>query len=106
MDEENNTTAVRASRNSVDVDVDDIDIESHVKWQIGRSLVDKDFIQYITIYTLIFIIACTSLANLTMQEERSELWASLLSMMIGVIMPQPKYKNKNEHNRRNRQQRG
>jgi len=62
-----------------------------VKWHIGDTSVDRDFVQFVTVYLLICVIAVTSLANLSIKEERTELWASLLSMMCGIIVPQPKY---------------
>lgn len=62
-----------------------------VTWQIGSIGVQREFVQFVTVYLLIFIIACTSLANLSLREEKTELWASLLSMMCGIIVPQPKY---------------
>jgi len=62
-----------------------------VKWHIGDTVVDRDFVQFVTVYVLLFIIAITSLANLSVKTERTELWASLLSMMCGIIVPQPKY---------------
>lgn len=72
---------------------------STIKWHIGNSTVDRDFVQFVTVYILIFIIAITSLANLTVKEERTELWASLLSMMCGIVVPQPRYKKKGDHNK-------
>lgn len=67
-----------------------------VQWTIGGNTVDRDFVQFVTVYILIFIIATTSLANLSIKEDRPELWASLLSMMCGIIVPQPKYPKRKE----------
>lgn len=61
-------------------------------WKFGSVEVDRGMIQYITIYVLIFIICITSLLNLSFRSDRGELWTSLLSMMCGIIVPQPKYK--------------
>ena len=63
---------------------------NQVKWSCGETTIDRDFIQFLTIYLLIAIIVITSLANLTIGTGRTELWASLLSVMCGVIVPQPK----------------
>lgn len=63
-----------------------------VKWQFGDKEFDRDLIQFITVYLLIAIIAITSLVNLSLGTDRTELWASLLSIMCGVIIPQPQYK--------------
>lgn len=67
-----------------------------VKWHIGNTTVDREFVQYVTVYILIFIIAVTSLANLTAGSGSKELWASLLSMMCGIVVPQPKYPRKKQ----------
>ena len=76
------------------LDGDSLEIQPQtppIRWRIGNTVVDRDFVQFVTVYVLIFIIAVTSLANLSIKSERVELWASLLSMMCGIIVPQPKY---------------
>ena len=91
MDEEMNK-----EKDKLDGVLDSHSITDHglapqIKWHIGKTVVDRDFVQFVTIYMLIFIIAVTSLANLSIKKEGMELWASLLSMMCGIIVPQPKY---------------
>ena len=63
-----------------------------VKWQIGKTIVDREFVQFVSVYLLLFVIAITSLINLTANTGGpKELWASLLSMTCGVLVPQPKF---------------
>ena len=102
MDKEGDTPPPTSIDNADGLlDNNSVDQEPHantVKWHIGNCDVDRDFVQFITVYFLIFIIAVTSLANLSIKSEHVELWASLLSMMCGIIVPQPKYPKQRKEN--------
>ena len=74
--------------------LDNVPSTPPVKWHIGRTAVDREFMQYTSVYVLIFIIAVTSLINLSVGTNSKELWASLLSMCCGICVPQPKVTKK------------
>lgn len=59
--------------------------------------VDKQMVQYICTFFAIFLFAAVALANLSFQTGKNELWAALLYMLIGVLIPQPKYKARTPH---------
>ena len=48
---------------------------------------------------MVIILGCivTSVINLTISEKDKELWISLLSSMLGIILPAPKLKKAKIH---------
>lgn len=73
------------------------EVDSGVKWSVGSSEVDREFVQYVTVSVFIFITLAVSLFNLTLQDKEHEMWSSILSMMIGVMVPNPKYPKRDAH---------
>jgi len=63
-------------------------------WKLGTcGNFAKEGVQYLSQITIIFIVICTALYNLTYQgqgQSHNSLWASILSGCIGYMLPQPK----------------
>lgn len=49
-------------------------------------------IVYFCQMTVVFVIILTSIANLSLQNGKSELWIALLSSAIGYALPSPSLK--------------
>ena len=66
--------------------------QSFFKWeQLKARELARDYRSpFLQLREYIIFIIC--LLNLSLQYEQGELWTFLLSMMCGIIVPQPKYK--------------
>ena len=58
-------------------------------WNVFGSNVPKEEIVFFTQVILIYIIAITSIVNLTMEAKNDTLWTSLLSASLGYMLPAP-----------------
>lgn len=56
------------------------------------SQLPKSEIVYFCQMIVVFIIIVTSIANLSLQNDKSELWIALLSSAIGYALPNPTLK--------------
>ena len=59
------------------------------RWNVFGSEVPKEEIVFFTQVILIYIIAITSIVNLTMEAKNDTLWTSLLSASLGYMLPAP-----------------
>ena len=57
------------------------------------SDVPKEEIVFFTQVILIYVIAITSIVNLTMEAKHETLWTSLLSASLGYMLPAPPLNN-------------
>ena len=67
------------------------------RWNVFGSNIPKDEIVFFTQVVLIYVIAITSIVNLTMEAKNDTLWTSLLSASLGYMLPAPQlntYKKK------------
>ena len=62
------------------------------RWQFLGNRLPKSEIVYFCQMTVVFIIILTSIANLSLQNGKSELWIALLSSAIGYALPRPTLK--------------
>ena len=58
-------------------------------WNVFGSEVPKEEIVFFTQVILIYVIAITSIVNLTMEAKNDTLWTSLLSASLGYMLPAP-----------------
>lgn len=56
------------------------------------SQLPKSEIVYFCQMIVVFVIIVTSIANLSLQNDKSELWIALLSSAIGYALPNPTLK--------------
>ena len=63
------------------------------RWNVFGSNVPKEEIVFFTQVILIYIIAITSIVNLTMEAKHETLWTSLLSASLGYMLPAPQLNN-------------
>lgn len=56
----------------------------------------QDFVLFTVQVSIIFVVVCFSLINLTFEWGNNNLWTYLLISVIGYIMPNPKIKVVNE----------
>lgn len=61
-------------------------------WQFLGNRLPKSEIVYFCQMTVVFIIILTSIANLSLQNGKSELWIALLSSAFGYTLPSPTLK--------------
>ena len=59
------------------------------RWNVFGSNVPKEEIVFFTQVILIYVIAITSIVNLTMEAKNDTLWTSLLSASLGYMLPAP-----------------
>ena len=59
------------------------------RWNVCGSDVPKEEIVFFTQVILIYIIAITSIVNLTIKATNDTLWTSLLSASLGYMLPAP-----------------
>lgn len=62
------------------------------RWPMLGSQLPKSEIVYFCQMIVVFIIIVTSIANLSLQNDKSELWIALLSSAIGYALPNPTLK--------------
>ena len=65
-----------------------------VKWSCGNWEVHRGLLVFIGTYVLLFIICATALLNLSFTSTLKEVWVSVLSLIIGTFLHQPKPKSK------------
>jgi hypothetical protein len=70
------------------------------KWTCGNFEFDQGLLQFLSIFSIVAIICGVSLYNLTVTKEKTELWTALLSMTMGVLLPQPTTKSSSPSRRR------
>ena len=63
------------------------------RWNVFGSNVPKEEIVFFTQVILIYVIAITSIVNLTMEAKHETLWTSLLSASLGYMLPAPQLNN-------------
>ena len=63
------------------------------RWNVFGSDVPKEEIVFFTQVILIYVIAITSIVNLTMDAKNDTLWTSLLSASLGYMLPAPQLNN-------------
>lgn len=65
-------------------------------WQMFGQKVPKSEIVFFVQVILVYIVAITSIINLTLNNnsENGKLWTALLSSSIGYILPNPSFKKK------------
>ena len=63
------------------------------RWNVFGSEVPKEEIVFSTQVILIYLIAITSIVNLTMEAKHETLWTSLLSASLGYMLPAPQLNN-------------
>ena len=59
------------------------------RWHLMGNRLPKSEIVYFCQMTVVFVIILTSIANLSLQNGKSELWIALLSSAIGYALPSP-----------------
>ena len=59
------------------------------RWNVCGSEVPKEEIVFFTQFILIYVIAITSIVNLTLDAKNDTLWTSLLSASLGYVLPAP-----------------
>ena len=67
------------------------------RWNVFGNEVPKEEIVFFTQVILIYVIAITSIVNLTMDAKNDTLWTSLLSASLGYMLPAP---NLNSHKKK------
>jgi hypothetical protein len=65
------------------------------KWRLCCSSVYKAEVVFMTQILFLFTILIFSIVQITMRAENLEIYFSLISSIIGILIPQPKM-NKNE----------
>ena len=63
------------------------------RWNVFGSDVPTEEIVFFTPVILIYVIAITSIVNLTMDAKNDTLWRSLLSASLGYMLPAPQLNN-------------
>jgi len=69
-------------------DLDEVD-QPPVTWRLGKLEVHRDALQYILIYIMLFLISSAAIVNISFGNTPQEMWVSILSLVIGVVVPQP-----------------
>ena len=84
-------TAVSLGDHSLEPDFNQVtptSLSSHGgRWNVFGSDVPKEEIVFFTQVILIYVIAITSIVNLTMDAKNDTLWTSLLSASLGYMLP-------------------
>lgn len=74
------------------VDSVDLDIPSELStrpWSCGGQDIPSSEIVFFCQVVLIYIVIVTCIINLSLQNEPHDLWLSLLSSTIGLVLPNP-----------------
>ena len=61
-------------------------------WSLCGTDIPKAEVVFFTQVVLIYIVVLTSIVNLTLGNEYSNLWVALLSANIGYLLPNPSLK--------------
>lgn len=64
------------------------------EWKIFGERLPRSEVMYICTIFIVFVVICVSLVNLSLNNGKSEMWVSFLSLAFGVILPHPKIKSK------------
>jgi len=64
--------------------------DENKQWQICCSKTSKDCIMFATQVAAAGVVLCVSLYMLTTKTESRELYVSLLSTSVGILLPNPK----------------
>ena len=59
------------------------------RWNVFGNEVPKEEIVFFTQVILIYVIAITSIVNLSLEAKNDTLWTSLLSASLGYMLPAP-----------------
>ena len=90
-------TAVSLGEQSIEADFNHpapTSLSSHGgRWNVFGSEVPKEEIVFFAQVILIYVIAITSIVNLTMEAKNDTLWTSLLSASLGYMLPAPQLNN-------------
>lgn len=63
------------------------------EWSLfGKRIGKQEGLVYLFQITVLFIVIVGSIVNLSLRTEGKELWISLLSSSIGILVPQPSIK--------------
>lgn len=62
------------------------------RWQMWGTKLPKSEIVYFCQMIVVYVIIITSIANLSLQNGKTELWITLLSSAIGYALPSPTLK--------------
>ena len=65
------------------------------EWVVCCSKSDKDGIKYITQIIICSIVLIFSFTKLSISDDNREIYFSLISFILGVILPNPQLKTKN-----------
>lgn len=68
----------------------------HSEWPLFGTRLPKSEIQYFSQVLFIFLVAVTSILNLTIYKDPSsaQFWTALLSSSVGYILPNPSLKRR------------
>ena len=58
--------------------------------EIKKNICSADLILFTVQVSLIFVVVCTSLVNLSFEMGNQNLWTVVLTSSLGYIMPNPK----------------
>lgn len=79
-----------------EVDGGDVDVEiqkdEHL-WRCCFQTLPSKEIVYFTQIGLVYIVVITSIINLSLNIEPSDLWITLLSSCLGYVLPSPNIQN-------------
>jgi hypothetical protein len=73
----------------------DLEEDKDSKWQLCCSSVYKAEIVFLTQILFLFIILIFSIVQIVLKSDNLEIYFSLISSIIGILIPQPKM-NRNE----------
>lgn len=73
----------------------DLESDRDNKWQLCCSSVYKAEIVFLTQILFLFIILIFSIVQIVLKSDNLEIYFSLISSIIGILIPQPKM-NKND----------
>lgn len=62
-------------------------------WRCGSHNLPAKEIVYFTQIGLVYIVVLTSIINLSLGNQPSDLWITLLSSCLGYILPQPQLRS-------------
>ncbi len=68
--------------------------DSNRQWNVcGRSIPRAEIVFFSQVI-IVYVVICISLANLSLEKGDSQLWTSLLSTCIGILLPSPTIRRK------------
>ena len=72
--------------------MDELEMETNQKWKLCCSKSDSQAIKYISQLIVCLLVMLFCFIKLTVTEDDKEIYISLLSFVLGVILPSPSYK--------------